>query len=84
MRPPSAVPALGLLSFSCPTPTCEFLFYLIIFYDYHVCFLSRDRKGVDRRGRDCGEKLGGEDGDHNQNVLCEEKYLFPIKKEKRK
>lgn len=46
----------------CPIPFVCFSFillYFIIIPYMPVCFLRRDRIGVDQDGRGCGEELGG-------------------------
>jgi hypothetical protein len=37
-------------------------FILFYYYTLEVCFLMRDRKGVDSGGRGDGEELGGVEG----------------------
>lgn len=53
------------------------LFYFISIPLKPVCFLMRDIKGVDLDGRGGGgaAKSRGS-GNHNQDILCEEKEIY--------
>lgn len=56
-----------------------FSFVSFIFnYFLEVCFLRRDREGVELDGREGEDELRGEEkrGDCNQDTLCEEKAIF--------
>jgi hypothetical protein len=59
-------PSLGITSFCLfvlSNPNVLVLsFILFYYYTLEVCFLMRDRKGVDSGGRGDGEELGGVEG----------------------